>query len=263
MTLVVADTHVHLHPCHDAAVSLRALARNLGRLGGGLSAAFLADRAGEDGLGRAAAAAASAGAGISLTPGPGRGAALLAVDGEPPAWLFAGRQAATAERLEVLGLALDAPLRDGLAAAATIEAVIAAGGVPVLCWSPGKWRFSRGHLVRELFARFGPGRLLAGDTAMRPAGAAEPAPIRVARTLGIMVLAGTDPLPIRDDERLPGSYASALEGDFDPVRPLESARALLRSPGSDRGTRGARGTWSGSARRWWAHRRARSAGEAA
>lgn len=247
---VVADTHVHLYPCYDLDLALSSLAFNLGRTAAGAHAAFLAERRDC----RAFAALREGAAGplprdAGVRPHPDPGAVVLTPAGAPPVYLFAGRQLVTAERVEVLALLLpDAP-PEGLAAGRTVEAVLAAGGVPVLGWSPGKWSFGRGRLVRDLLARFG-SSLLLGDTALRPASGPEPPLMREARRRGVGVLAGTDPLPFPGEERLLGSYASVFAGTLDPERPVDSARLLLRSAAAGGGTAGTRNSWPGAARRW-------------
>lgn len=247
---VVADTHVHIYPCYDLAVALRCLADNLGRTIAGAHAAFLAERRDCN-----AFAALRDGAVLPPTSGlavrtlPEPGALLLIAGGGAPVHLFAGRQLVTAERIEVLALLLEDAPPEGLDAGRTIEAILVAGGIPVLGWSPGKWWGGRGRLARGLLARFGDSLLL-GDTALRPAGSPEPPLMRETRRRGGGVIAGTDPLPCPGEERLLGSYASVLTGSIDPKRPLESARQLLRSATSQTGTTGTRSTWAAAVRRW-------------
>ncbi len=233
MTLLAADTHVHLHPDVEPARTVVALARNLARLAaeagagpeGAPLAGFLTERHGarmfedlRDGQFMPA--------GIAATPAPDP--AVLVLSGPALAarlYLVAGRQAATRERIEILGLGMTAPLADGLAAEAAIEAVRAAGGIPVLAWSPGKWWFARGRLVRDLLARCGRG-LAVGDTALRPAGWPEPALLRRARANGAAVLPGSDPLPLPGEDRLPGTYGltcPAMPGDSSPLAALRRA----------------------------------------
>ncbi|HWR98119.1 MAG TPA: hypothetical protein VN317_06820 [Candidatus Methanoperedens sp.] len=259
MTRVIADTHLHLYPSYDFPAAIAALAANLTGHGAGVCAGFLTERSGCN-----AFAAIGSGA-LTLPPGSGRfqelrepGTVALVRDDAPPVYLFAGRQIATAERIEVLALTFDTAIADGLPAAEVIAAVRAAGGVPVLAWSPGKWWFARGRLVRELLARRQPGEILVGDTALRPAGAREPRVMREARRRGIGVLAGSDALPLPGEERYLGSYVTVLDGDFDPESPRDSVRRLLRTAGATAGTSGARVPWTSAARRWL--RNARAAG---
>jgi len=250
MTTVVADTHVHLYPCYDLALALASLAANLGRTPAGARAGFFAER--HDCQMFAALRADSdppSRGGFEIRQLPDPGALQLAVAGMQPVYLFAGRQIVTAERIEILALLAPEAPADGLPAERVVAAVLEAGGVPVLGWSPGKWWRGRGHLVRALLSRFGADSLLLGDTALRPAFSPEPSIMRAARRRGVGVIAGSDPLPFPGEERLLGSYASVFTGTIDPARPVESARLLLHSAAAA-GTAGTRGTWAGAARRW-------------
>jgi len=252
MNGMVADTHVHIYPCYDFPAALASLVANLARLAAGeaVSAAFFTER--HD-------CRAFASLQDGSLPAAGRdlevrsleeGAVLLATGGGAEVYLFAGRQLVTAERIEVLAVAMPADLPDGQPALKMVEAVLAAGGVPVIGWSPGKWSLSRGHVVRELLRRFKPGDLLLGDTALRPTPCPEPRLMREARRRGLAVIAGSDPLPLPREERLLGTYATVFQGPFDAAQPLESARRLLRSPAAVVGTRGARSSWPVFASRW-------------
>jgi len=250
MTTVVADTHVHLYPCYDLALALASLAANLGRTPAGARAAFFAER--HDCQMFAALrgdAARQAPGGFEIRQLADPGALLVTVAGVPPVHLFAGRQIVTAERIEILALLAPGAPPDGLPAERVVKAILEAGGVPVLGWSPGKWLGVRGRLVRGLLKRFGADSLLLGDTVLRPAFSQEPSIMRAARRQGVGVLAGSDPLPFAGEERLLGSYASIFTGDIDPARPVESARGLLYSA-TAAGTAGTRGTWAGAAQRW-------------
>jgi len=262
MTRVVADTHVHLHPCYDLGGALATLCANLARHGEGVRAGFLAERGDYRIFAALRDGSLLPGGGVAVRPLAEAGALLLESSGRQ-AYLFCGRQIVTAERIEVLALGADIDLADGLPADRVIAAILAADGSPVIGWSPGKWWRSRGRLVGELLRRGRPGELLLGDTALRPRSSPEPRLMREARGRGLGVIAGTDALPLPDEERLLGTYATVFEGTFDRERPLQSARRLLRSPGACTGTCGARGTWAASAGRWLRHARLPRAGSAA
>ncbi len=143
--------------------------------------------------------------------------------------LVAGKQVATRERLEVLGLAMSDSIPDGLPVRETIARVVAAGGIPVLPWAPGKWWGKRGRMVRELVAASAPGRLALGDSSLRPAGWPEPGIMRMARQRGFLVLPGSDPLPLPGEEPCWGSYGWTAEAPFDADHPTASIRSLLAS----------------------------------
>lgn len=252
MTRLVADTHVHLHPGYDLGAALASLCANLAGHGEEVRAGFLAERSGCRVFAALRDSSLRPGGSIAVQRLPEAGALLLESEGRQ-AYLFDGRQIVTAERVEVLALGADIDLADGQPAERVIAAVRAADGVPVLGWSPGKWSGARGRLVGDLLRCSTPGELLLGDTALRPRRSFEPRLMREARRRGLGVIAGTDALPLPREERLLGTYATVFEGPFDPERPLQSARHLLRSPSAYVGTCGTRGTWAGSASRWLRH----------
>jgi hypothetical protein len=251
-----ADTHVHLYPSYDLPAALAALGANLARgaarSDARFAAAFLTER--RDCrlfAGLRSGDLRPAGGPFEVRPGSDPETALLVRADRVVAHLFAGRQIVTAERIEILALATLAEIPDGRPAGWVVDAVLAAGGVPTVGWSPGKWWFARGRIVRELLRSRRPGELLLGDTAMRPAGSPEPRLMREGRAGGFSVVAGTDALPFAGEEGLLGSYGSLFEGAFDPGRPLASVRELLRTPAAVVGASGTRSTWAGAARRWW------------
>ena len=121
-------------------------------------------------------------------------------------WILAGRQIVSSERIEVCSLFSDTPISDGLPAREILRAILATGGLPALTWSPGKWLFQRGQLVKALVAEFPPDQLVLIDSSLRPGGWAAPRLYGRARTQGRAVLAGSDPLPAAGEEFIAGSY---------------------------------------------------------
>lgn len=230
--LIVVDTHVHFHPCHDLGAGLTGALRSMDSAAGGAPHANLLCLAEKSG----AHAFRDVRSGGLVVPGfrVERGAEEESVRIEMTAansglWLVAGRQITTAERLEVLALGRDADVPDGLPAPETVSLVSAAGAAPVLCWAVGKWTFGRAGIVRNLIESADPSALLIGDSSMRPSGFPEPELMRRARARGFSVLAGSDPFPLPGEERFMGSYCSVLDGGFDPSRPAESLRRILLS----------------------------------
>ena len=258
---IIADTHLHLHPAYRAGRALIRLSQRLGGLAqaagvpGAARAGFLAERAAQhdfadlrDGV--------SALEGVTVAPTPEGGALCLATP-DAVLYLLAGRQIIAAERIEVLALAMEISVPDGLPAADTIERVLAAGGVPVLAWAPGKWWFARGRVIADLLRRFTPEQVLLGDTTLRPLGWGEPCLMRLARRRGYGVVAGADPLPFAGDERHMGTYGTWLPGELDPQRPVASAREALRQSRAGARLLGRRGDPLTVARRLWRNARAR------
>ncbi len=236
---IVADTHLHIHPRFDAAGTFRVLVKNLATLTGDagnggtdpdppLLAAFLVERAGEPLFRDLAAGNRTFLAGCLIRPSGDEGALWIETGDGPPLLLVAGKQIATGDGLEILSLAGEEAIPDRLPAEETVDGVIDTGAVPLLPWSPGKWLFRRRSIVTRLLDRYGPRELLIGDIALRPAGMPEPGPMKRSAGENRPVLAGSDPLPMKGEERRAGSYATLLEGEFDREHPVSSLRRLLK-----------------------------------
>jgi hypothetical protein len=212
---IIADTHVHVYPVHSAGRLISGAARRLRALAAAAGAAEAAP---------ALCLTESAGARVyqawaagDLPTGwteAGRsadGAALrLQGPGDLSAWIVAGRQIVTRERLEILALGLIEPPPDGAAAIDVVSEVLAAGAAAVLPWGAGKWLFHRAAVVEALLKEFPPTALALGDSALRPRGLPAPTPLHGAAADERPVLAGTDPLPLPGEEDRCGSYATLL-----------------------------------------------------
>jgi hypothetical protein len=148
-------------------------------------------------------------------------------------WVLAGRQIATAERIEVCSLFCDTSIEDGLPARDIVRAILAAGGLPALDWAPGKWLFGRGRLVRALVSEFPPSQLILVDTSLRPAGWPAPRLYAAARKQGRAVLAGSDPLPFAGEEDIAGTYRCvfSIPAPENPARLVAPLKAALAAGG--------------------------------
>jgi len=233
MMKIVADTHVHFYPCYDLQAALRNLVDNLGNLGGNaVRTAFLVERSDCQYFTEIEQRKAGfSGGDFEISPAAEAGSMILSKNGRPELYLFAGRQTVTAEGVEILALTVDTRIADGLPAREVVGVILDAGGIPVLSWAPGKWFFRRGQIVRELIESFSPGELLIGDTTLRPTVWIEPLLMRLAVRRGFAVMAGSDPLPFSGEEKYMGTYASVLDGPFDPDKPVTSVRKMLTTPG--------------------------------
>jgi len=261
--MVVADGHVHIYPAYEIRALFRHLIQNLDRLAGrsaGAAAiegsgkieneihklAFLAEGRDYDYFNRLQnqdKTVAADGFDVANTPDPV--CLTVSLRGAGRVCLVAGRQIVTRERLEILGLAMCAKIPDGLPARDAIRRVVEAGGIPVLAWSPGKWLFARGRLVRELMSGDHGRVLRMGDTTLRPALWPEPRPMRLARARGLAVIPGSDPLPLAGEERYAGTYGFVCRGAFDASQPAAAIGRMLAGPAAAIMPAGARcGTWA-------------------
>ena len=200
-TIVLVDAHVHLHACFPCERFLDAAAANFARAGKDLpdvrdvvGCLMLTESAGVDGF--AQLADGRLGTGSWQIASTQEDVSLIANRlGALPLFLIAGRQIATAERLELLALGTRARFPDRAPLRAALAAVAGSGAIPVVPWGFGKWTGRRGRLVADLLADAHDVRLYAGDNGGRPRGSLRPRLLALAERHGKLVLPGTDPLP--------------------------------------------------------------------
>jgi hypothetical protein len=137
-----------------------------------------------------------------------------------------GRQVVTSERLEVLGLAVNHAVPDGLPMTESLQAIKDAGGMPVVPWALGKWLFRRGRLLKTLLDCSSQGSFLIGDSAMRPTTFPQPSLMRIALGRGFKTVAGSDPLPLPGEEYAVGTYAIYCETPFSLDNPVGFLAAI-------------------------------------
>lgn len=161
--------------------------------------------------------------------------------------ILQGRQWASAERIEVLGIGTNLNLPDGEPAESIIAAISASGGLPILPWSFGKWTGLRRNSVIALMSKFSPGELCFGDITLRAVSHPNNL-LTEAYKRGFSVLAGSDPLPLPGEEQMICSYGVVAErcANQDPRYIVE----ILRKPGSDWRIVGSRQHLVAAASRW-------------
>jgi len=147
--------------------------------------------------------------------------------GEALVLLVPGRQVRTRGRLELLALACDEEIPDGITLEEAAERGRKAGAVCVVPWGFGKWWFGRGRTVARLLENGHGAGLHLGDNGNRPALAPDPRLFGRARRWGMMILPGSDPLPFPDHAGRAASAGFVLSGETDPRRPGASVRAGL------------------------------------
>ena len=149
--------------------------------------------------------------GLKVTPlGDGLSLRLDAAS-LPPVYLVAGRQIATAERMEVLALGTRKTYEDGRSLPDSVAAVQASNALAVIPWALGKWWLGRGRYLRRFLEESRTPSFALADSAMRPMGS-PPSPLfSLARRKGIPVLAGTDPLPQPNGESVTAMFGLQLE----------------------------------------------------
>lgn len=223
------DGHVHFYPAFrrgiglDAATSaFRAARRVGGDAEGGSNCLVVVDPAGVDGFGRISRVGASGWSVDRIDR-----LALRAVRGadEATVLLVAGRQIVTESGLEVLAFFMRDLVAEGLSLPRTVEAVLGSGGVPVVPWGFGKWWGRRGRRIEALLRSSLGGKILIADSSVRPRLMPEPGAFGLARELGVPIIAGSDPLPFRGQEKNIGRYGFILDGGLDPADPTAALKA--------------------------------------
>lgn len=229
----LVDAHVHCHPGIPFATFLDHAARNFAAGGAGYGAPpaaawLLFTESAADHAFAALAAETSVGAWrLRPTDEP---VSLIAEGGAAfPVVIVAGRQIVTGEGLEVLALGAAGPFADGLDIDAAIAAVRRADGLVVVPWGFGKWWGARGRIIDRLVAAAEPGTLFLGDNGGR-LGVGSPPAFAAARARQIVVLPGSDPLPLAAEAAVAaGRYGFVLEGSIDPDRPFADLKRQLLS----------------------------------
>ena len=230
--MIFFDAHVHLYPDYDRDLlfdAFSAHARRFAPQANQLAMALML----REGQGNLTAA-------IEATHRPGQrwqtlrtlasGTCLMG-DGSSEVFVFASRQIAARERLELLGLFSEAAIPDGLSLDETWRRLREAGALPVLAWGLGKWLFKRERIVRALIkAAPEPDALLIGDSALRPTCWGLPRPMALAQRKGLRIIYGSDPLPRSGEECVAGGYASLIDGTLSSETPADDLRRLLLDP---------------------------------
>ncbi len=237
--MIAVDTHVHIHPCFDSASVFSAAVDNLN------SAAK-----GEGCVERVLCLTESEGASVfkSLHANALAGEAIdgwsLLESGEDSLIarhpekgdirIFAGRQIVTTDRLEVLSLGRDLDIPDYSGSTEEIiQRVNKSGAMAVVPWGFGKWTGERGTIVSALLENSSLHPFWLGDNSGRLKGSREPNLFEKARGLGMGVLPGSDPLPFRGQQRIPGRYAALLDGSLSADAPFEALKQIFRGCGAD------------------------------
>ena len=230
---LVVDAHVHLYPCMPVRSMLDAASRNLLGPGGATAERcgmlLVADPDGVAGYDRLLGEPGERG-GWRRERGDDRTVTFCHAGGARMT-AIRGQQLITREGLEVLGIACDATLSSGLPLHETVARIRAARGWAILAWGAGKWLGRRGRaLTRLIEAEAGRPDVMLADNGGRPRAWSHVPQFEIAAEQGMRVLAGTDPLPLRGEERRVGSYAFRIRAqDGDGTAPVDTLRRALET----------------------------------
>ncbi len=146
-------------------------------------------------------------------------------------FIIAGRQLTSSDQLEILALCTRYNIENNrLDTKSLIDQVNARKAVPVLNWAPGKWFSKRGGIVKKMLSDFTAEELLIGDTTMRPTFWPTPRLMKQALDSNFKIIAGSDPLPLENEEKMIASYGFLLNADFEKSTPASSLYTLLKNP---------------------------------
>jgi hypothetical protein len=154
---------------------------------------------------------------------------ILSKNKHPLCYILAGRQIVTREKLEVLSVASNQKIEDGLPIKEVVKKLIDNKQIVVLAWGVGKWFFKRGKIIKDIIERYHSPYLFIGDNSARPSFWPTPKLYKLARENNIGNISGSDPLPFIKEQSRVGTYGFAIEGDFQPSKPAESFCRLLIS----------------------------------
>lgn len=143
-------------------------------------------------------------------------------------FLVAGRRIITREKVEILALFTLETFADRKPASDLVKAILENGAIPVIPWSPGRWREKE---VRRLLEAAPAGSLFLGDAPDDPGLGGLPVLLKTPEEKGgIRVLAGTNPGPIRSEQKRPGSFGTAIFEKLNVVNPSRHLKSLLKNP---------------------------------
>lgn len=227
------DAHVHFYRHFDetlffdsAAANMDKAAQTLG-LGDAWIGCLLFAESRNDDFFSAFRAAGRAGERWQLTPTAEPNALLAGRSDRPELILVAGRQIETAEKLEVLALGSSRTVADHQPLEATIDQVRADGAIVVLPWGFGKWTFARGRRIAEFLQSTDAADVHLGDNSGRLQLSPWPQLFGLGQRRGLLVLPGSDPLPLPAAATKVASYGFVLEGRVDPRTPATDLKRLI------------------------------------
>jgi len=235
---VLVDAHVHLRACFDPQVFLHCAAANVLKfsellgLREALGALLLAEAEDERGFDKLLRRTSELGQWslerteeISL---------VATAQGRPTLVIVSGCQIATAEGLEVLALGTRNRFSDGRGLSTTLREVLHSGAITVLPYGVGKWLVGRGDTVVSVLRAEAFTEIFLGDNGGRLSWGPESRVFSEARTAGVLVLPGSDPLPWESQVERVGGYGFVLENGLDGRAPaaglLEEIRGMTDQP---------------------------------
>lgn len=143
-------------------------------------------------------------------------------------YIIAGHQIVTSESIEVLALGDNHKIKEGRKLSETIELIKKSGAIPVLPWGAGKWFGRRGRILKKFLHNYRGNDIFLGDNGCRPVFWPTPSLFQIAKTQGLKILPGSDPLPFPTESTRAGSFGFNLHGSIDPKQPAKALKVQLK-----------------------------------
>lgn len=147
--------------------------------------------------------------------------------------IIAGQQIITKEKLEVLSLGTRQKIEYSLSLEETVKRIIDIGAIPILPWGVGKWLGQRNGIVNEFLKKNGETRFFLGDNSGRLSIMKAPTLFNVSGQNKKLVLRGSDPLPIKSQEKKAGSFGFYFVSDIDLFNPFKNVKEIIYNLGNE------------------------------
>jgi hypothetical protein len=148
-------------------------------------------------------------------------------------YLIAGRQIVTSEGLEVLALATESLFDDGKSLVESLRNIREQDAIPVIPWAFGKWLGRRGKILSDILQAESGKELFLGDNGGRPVFWQHPEHFRQARSSGVCILPGSDPLPFKAEMTRVGSFGFIIKARTSTKYPAADIKKYVRNNPSD------------------------------
>ncbi|MFZ0456550.1 MAG: hypothetical protein WAM24_22565 [Ignavibacteriaceae bacterium] len=141
--------------------------------------------------------------------------------------IISGKQIITSENLEVLALGRTKNLDYGYTLKKSVEKINSLGALPIIPWGVGKWIGKRKEIVENFLENNGDLKYFFGDNSGRPVFWAKPGLFRIAANKGIVILRGSDPLPLNYQEEKVGKFGFYFQEELNLDNPAENINNIL------------------------------------
>lgn len=141
--------------------------------------------------------------------------------------IIPGRQIITSEKLEVLSVGSSKYIDYDKSLKQSVDMIELYGALPVLPWGVGKWAGKRKKIIEDFLESNEDLKYFLGDNGGRPVFWSTPGLFKTADKKGILILRGSDPLPLREQEEKVGKFGFYIRANFDLNYPAKEINNLL------------------------------------